>query len=87
MKIDEKYSNRIIQLTNSTERAIRKLGFTEYNLKLLNKEKQSLLQMLQQYSTQKEAVIAELSTQYGQGYLNPDTWEFTKKQQEVPKDI
>lgn len=87
MKIDEKYSNRIIQLTNSTERAIRKLGFTEYNLKLLNKEKQSLLQMLQQYSTQKEAVITELSTQYGQGYLNPDTWEFTKKQQEVPKDI
>lgn len=87
MKIDEKHSNRIIQLTNSTERAIRKLGFTEYNLKLLNKEKQSLLQMLQQYSTQKEAVITELSTQYGQGYLNPDTWEFTKKQQEVPKDI
>ena len=37
MKIDEKYSNRIIQFTNSNERAIRKLGFTEYNLKLLNK--------------------------------------------------
>lgn len=86
MKIDEKYSNRIIQLTNNTEGAIRKLGFTEYNLKLLQNEKQSLLQILQQYSKQKEQVIADISQQYGQGYLNPETWEFTNKEQEINKD-
>ena len=85
MKIEEKYSNRIVQLTNRTQVAIRKLGFNEYNLKLLTKEKQSLLSLLEQYSQQKQQVISEISEQYGQGYLNPETWQFTTKQQ-INKD-
>lgn len=81
MKIDEKYSSKIMELTQKTQVAIRKLGFDQYNINLLTKEKQLLLSALQSYSKQKQQVISEISQQYGQGYLNPQTWQFTTKDQ------
>lgn len=81
MKIEEKFSNKIIEITNKTDMAIRTLGFNQYNLHMLAEQKQKLLQSIAEYSVQKQNIIAEISQQYGDGYLNPQTWEFTKKQQ------
>ena len=78
MKIDEKYSNAIIEITNKTDLAIRSLGFNQYNIKILNEQKQKLLESIAQYSKQKQTIIQQISKQYGEGYLNPETWEFTE---------
>lgn len=81
MRIDEKYSNKIMEITNKTDLAIRSLGFNQYNLQILTDQKQKLLESIKQYSKDKQNIIMQISEQYGDGYLNPETWEFTSKQQ------
>lgn len=80
MKIDERYSNKIIEITNKTDLAIRSLGFNQYNINMLKEQKQKLLNSIAQYSKEKQSIIQEISKQYGEGYLNPETWEFTKQE-------
>jgi hypothetical protein len=58
MTIDKKYSSQIIDLTNKTEQTIRKVGFTKYNIRLLEKEIESLLAQLEDLSSRKDALIS-----------------------------
>jgi hypothetical protein len=47
MKISEKYSNAIVEITKFKEVAIKQLGTLQYNITQMKKEKQKLIETIE----------------------------------------
>jgi|GEM_PF-5392361 hypothetical protein len=47
MKISEKYSNAIIEITNSKDVSIKQLGTLQFNIIQMKKEKQKLIEIIE----------------------------------------
>ncbi len=87
MKIKEQYSNKIVELTNNIDSSVKKLGFVIYHKTLLEKEKQNLLQEIQNLNQEKDALIQQIYNEYGNGYIDPTTWQFLSTQEQQSSAI
>lgn len=82
MKIKEQYSNKIVELTNNIDSYVKKLGFVVYNLNLLKKEKENFIEEIKKLNQEKDALIQEIYNEYGNGYIDPNTWQFSSTQEQ-----
>lgn len=85
MKIKEQYSNKIIELTNNIDSSVKRLGFVTYHKSLLKKEKQNLIQEIQNLNQEKDALVQQIYGEYGNGYIDPNTWQFLPSQEKADK--
>lgn len=76
MKIKEEYVNGIIQITSSIEESVKRLGYVTFNKQLLKEEKANLTTKIKDLNNQKDELIKKISDEYGEGYIDPNTWEF-----------
>lgn len=76
MKIKDEFINSILENTNKTDQLVKRLGLVSYNSNLLKKQKQNLIGKIQQLNNEKDHIIKNISQEYGNGYVNPQTWEF-----------
>lgn len=80
MKISEKYSNAIVEITKFKEVAIKQLGTLQYNIIQMKKEKQKLIETIEKLKQDEQILIKQISDEYGQGFIDPNTWEFFPKE-------
>lgn len=80
MKIKEQYSNKIIELTNNIDSSVKRLGFVTYHKSLLKKEKQNLIEEIQNLNQEKDTLVQQIYNQYGNGYVDPKSWQFLPAQ-------
>lgn len=80
MKIQEKYSKKFSQLTAQIETMVNSLGVTTYNMQLLNKKKNQLIDSIQDLNKDKQSLMKQILDEYGTGTLDPNTWQFTPQQ-------
>lgn len=80
MKISEKYSNAIIEITNSKDVSIKQLGSLQFNIIQMKKEKQKLIEIIEKLKQDEQILIKQISDEYGQGFIDPNTWEFFPKE-------
>ncbi len=85
MKIKDDYINKLTQNTNEIENSIKRLGLIEYNLNLLQAQKTKILQYLNNLDTDKQDLVKAISQEYGQGYIDPNTWQFYPKEEKEQK--
>ncbi len=85
MKIKDDYINKLTQNNNEIENSIKRLGLIEYNLNLLQAQKTKILQYLNNLDTDKQDLVKAISQEYGQGYIDPNTWQFYPKEEKEQK--
>lgn len=83
MKIKEEFIQEIVNSSSKIDEAIKRLGVVTYNQTLVKKQKDNLLVLIQSLNTQKEDLIKKISNEYGEGYIDPNTWEFYTKHEQV----
>lgn len=85
MKIKEQYSKKIIELTTNIDSSVKRLGFVTYHKSLLKQEKQNLTQEIQNLNQEKDALVQQIYNEYGNGYIDPNTWQFLPSQEKTDK--
>lgn len=76
MKIKEEYSKKLIQVGNMLNQSYIRIGMIEHNIKQILEQKQNLITNIKKINEQKNQLVKEISDEYGQGYIDPKTWQF-----------
>lgn len=87
MKLSEEYSQQIISLSNEINQSLKKLGVIAYNKQLLNIQKSNIVQKIEQTNKEKDDLISRISAEYGQGYVDPTTWQFHPANKKEDDDV
>lgn len=76
MKIKEQYSKKLSEMSDLLNRLFLRNGMIDFNIKMLKDERTKLIENIQKIDSQKNELMQEISEEYGQGYIDPNTWEF-----------
>lgn len=76
MKIKEQYSKKLSEMSDLLNRLFLRNGMIDFNIKMLKDERTKLIENIQKIDSQKNELMQKISEEYGQGYIDPNTWEF-----------
>ena len=76
--ITEEEKKELTDLGNLENRFIIQLGEIEYQLQELEEQKIEIKKQIANYKTKRNQFASRLQQKYGEGGINPETWEFIK---------
>ena len=78
-KLTEQEIQQLTQLQNQQDDFVAKFGQLEYQIQLLDLQKENLIEQLESYKQQEQQVANQLSEKYGDGVINIEEGTFSKQ--------
>jgi len=76
--ITDEEKKELQELGNFETQFIVQLGEIEYQLQNLEEQKVDVKKQIAAFKVKRNQVAARLQQKYGEGFINPETWEFIK---------
>lgn len=81
MKIRKEYQESIIQITNNLTDLVGQLGYIQYSMEMLKISKEQILDKIIQNNKERQSLQQKIYKQYGEGYINPETFQFISQRE------